>query len=191
MLFEKETTNESILISSLSSTLSSSSSSSTIEDIEDIIYINDDIKTINKKTYLIYEEDIEMQNEINDLNNHTLKKSNFWLSAKQIVSYSLNNNNPNKCFFWDYLDILFKDTKDTFDDIKKVIYSSNEFCIEFDNSTISKYIVDNIKINKFKPSGYLFNSNDYNKWEFKIVVITNKNIYAANRYIIENTIGFY
>ena len=150
---------------------------------------NTEINT--NKTYLVYEENLEMQNEINDLNNRILKNNNIWLSAKQIISYSLKNNTNNTEFFWDYLDILFKDTKDTFNDIKKVIYSTNDFCIEFDNSTISKYVVDNLKITKFKPSGYIFNSSDNNKWDFKIVVITNKNIYAANRYINENTIGFY
>ena len=87
--------------------------------------------------------------------------------------------------------LLFKknDAPDSFDNIHKVIYSSNESVFEFD-TVISKYIVDNLKICKYIPSGYLFNnSNDTNMWSFKIVVITNKNIYAANRYIDEHKIG--
>lgn len=88
------------------------------------------------------------------------------------------------------MDLLFKDKHDSFDNIVKVIYSSNESVFEFD-TVISKYIVDNLKISKYKPNGYIFNNNDSNNniWSFKLVVITSKNTYSTNRYIDDTTIG--
>lgn len=144
-----------------------------------------------ENTYLFYNEKNEVQKEIDDFNYHLLKNSGDWLIAKNIVSSSKENTE----FFWDYLDLLFKkkytsDKSDSFDNIIKVIYSSNESVFEFD-TVISKYIVDNLKLSKYKPNGYIFNNNDNNNniWSFTIIVITNKNIYSANRYIDETTIG--
>ena len=152
--------------------------------------LGDDLELQNKSnSYLFYNQDQEIQDEISSFNYHLQKNSGDWLLAKHIVSYSKDKLNTE--FFWDYLDLMFKETDDNFDNINKIIYSSNESLFEFDTN-ISKYIVDNLKICKYIPSGYLFNnSNDTNMWSFKIVVITNKNIYAANRYIDENKLGCY
>ena len=47
-------------------------------------------------------------------------------------------------------------------------------------------------LNMLLINGYLFKtSENVNKWHFKIVVITTKNIYSANRHIDDKTIGFY
>jgi hypothetical protein len=162
-------------------------------------YINDsknDSKNTSKnscKTYLVYDESVEMKTEIDNYNYHLYKNTDYWISAKTIVSSSIKNiksQNKSQTFFWDYLDILFKNNNDDFNNIQKVIYSTNDVVCEF-NNTIAKYIVDNLKINTFKPSGYIFSSTDNNVWDFKIVVTTTKNVYSANRYIDENTIGFY
>ena len=151
-----------------------------------------DLKNANK-TYLVYDEAAEMATEIDNFNYHLYKNTEHRLSAKTIVSSSIKNiksQTKSQSFFWDYLDILFKNNNDDFNNIQKVIYSTNGLVFEFDN-TIAKYIVDNLKINTFKPSGYIFSSTDNNIWDFKIVVTTTKNVYSANRYIDENTIGFY
>ena len=56
----------------------------------------------------------------------------------------------------------------------------------------AKHLVDNLRIPLFKPNGILFNNpEDANKWTFKIVIITSRGIYTANRYITENIIGCY
>lgn len=150
-----------------------------------------DIETDSRQiqnNYLYYNEMQDIQDEICSFNYHLLKNTGDWLLAKHIVSYS--NNKTNTEFFWDYLDLLFKESNDKFENITKIIYSSNETVFEFDTN-ISKYIVDNLKISKYKTNGYIFNSTDNNVWNFKIVVITSKNIYAVNRYIDENKIGCY
>lgn len=159
---------------------------------EDILFINSNHvndMTCKNKTYLVYDEEQEIKNEINDYSAHLNKNNDIWISAKSIISSSLNKS-KSQTFFWDYLDMQFKENNDDFNNIKKVIYSTNSNILEFDN-TIAKYIVDNLKINKFKPSGYIFSSTDNNAWDFKIVVITTNNVYSSNRYIDENTIGFY
>jgi len=138
--------------------------------------------------YLFYNEQKEMQDEIDGYNYNLNKNTGNWLIAKNIISNS-KKDKTNSEYFWDYLELLFKES-DNFDNIKKVIYSANESVFEFD-STIAKYVVDNLKICKYKPNGYLFNNSENNKWSFKIVVITNKNIYSANRYIDETSIGCY
>jgi len=160
-----------------------SSFDSSIDSDDEILSKSD---MTNNKTYLVYNEYNEKQNEINDYNSHLFKNNDIWIAAKTIVS----EHNIKKVFFWDYLDILFNNNNDDFNNINKVIYSINNIILEFDN-TIAKFIVDNLKINSFKPVGYIFSNNDNNIWDFKIVVITSKNIYSANRYIDENTIGFY
>jgi hypothetical protein len=137
--------------------------------------------------YLYYNEQKEMQDEIDGYNYNLNKNTGNWLIAKTIISNS-KKDKANSEFFWDYLELLFNGS-DNFDNIKKIIYSANESVFEFD-TTIAKYIVDNLKICKYKPNGYLFNNNtENNKWNFKIVVVTSKNIYSANRYIDETSIG--
>ena len=147
------------------------------------------IMNYKNKTYLVYDEEEEIKTEIKDYESHINKNNDSWITAKNIISSSLKQNNSHT-FFWDYLDIQFKNNNDDFNNIKKVVYSTNTVILEFEN-TIAKYIVDNLKINKFKPSGYIFSSTDNTIWDFKIVVITTNNIYSSNRYIDENTIGFY
>ena len=147
-----------------------------------------DLKNIHN-SYLYYNQSQEMQIEIDNYNYHLKKNTGDWLLAKKIVA--LSESKPNTEFFWDYLDLLFKDNNDNFDNIIKIIYSADNTLIEFDTK-ISKYVVDNLKICKYKPAGYLFNNNnDTNIWAFKLVVITSKNIYASNRYIDEHKIGFF
>jgi len=179
-----------------------------------------DYENLKQKCNLFYNEHIEIQNEINAFYYHLHKNSYNWLVAKQIVSLTVENK-ANTEFFWDYLDILFnnntyentdknndknsndknsndKDSNNNhnninnFDDIQKVIFSFDNNVFEF-NNTIAKYLVDNLKIFKYKPSGYIFNknNNEQNKFNFKIVVITHTNVYSVNRYIDENKLGFY
>jgi hypothetical protein len=157
------------------------------EDDNDIDNL-DNLQSKNKfNSYLFYNQSQEMQYEIDNYNYHLKKNTGDWLLAKNIIASSENKTNTE--FFWDHLDLLFKDKQDNFDNIIKIIYSSDNTLIEFDTK-ISKYIVDNLKICKYKPNGYLFNNNnDTNIWSFKIVVITSKNIYAANRYIDEHKLG--
>lgn len=166
--------------------------SDTDELDENILFTDSNLANImnyKNKTYLVYDEEEEIKNEIKDYSSRINKNNDSWITAKTIISSSLNMN-KSQIFFWDYLDIQFKENNDDFDNIKKVIYSTNTIVLEFEN-TIAKYIVDNLKINKFKPSGYIFSNTDNNIWDFKIVVITNNNIYSSNRYIDENVIGFY
>ena len=150
---------------------------------------SDDTIVHDKNSYLFYNEEQDIQDEINDYNYHLCKNSGDWLLAKQLVKDAINNklNTEN---FWNYLDLLFEENNDNFNNIVKVIYSSGNTVIEF-NTFISKYIVDNLKICKYKPNSYLFNNDEHNIWSFKIVVVTSKNIYSANRHINDNKIGFF
>ena len=148
---------------------------------------SDDVDVNDKKSYLFYNEQQDVLDELNDYNYHLYKNSGHWLLAKQLVKDTINDK-LNTEFFWDYLDLLFEKNDDDFNNIIKVIYSSNNSVFEFD-TPISKYIVDNLKICKYKPNSYLFNNDEHNIWSFKIVVITSKNIYSANRYTNDNKIG--
>ena len=162
----------------------------------------------NQICNIYYNEQLEIQNEIDAFNYHLHKNTYNWLLAKKIVSLTVENK-ANTEFFWDYLDILFNNNNNTdedkdkdkdnnsnhndnFDNIQKVIFSFDNNVLEFSN-IIAKYLVDNLKICKYKPSGYIFNknNNEQNKFNFKIVVITNTNVYSVNRYIDENKLGFY
>ena len=165
--------------------VNTSSSDDEIDEEELETKINQ-VNQENRISYLFYNEYKEIQKENDAYNYHLCKNTGDWLIAKTIVSYSKDKSNSE--FFWDYLDLLFKENNDNFDNIDRVIYSSNDTVFEFD-TTISKYIVDNLKICKYKPNGYIFNNNESNTWSFKIVVITNTNVYSANRYIDETKIG--
>jgi len=144
-------------------------------------------------TRLIYNEKEEIKNELLNIQYNKQKDFGLWNSAKMIIAHS---NNDKLCtnFFWDYLDNLFRENNDQFENIKKVYYKNDldfDIVYEFDEN-IGKYIVENLKLYQFKPIGYIFNNdNSQNKWSFKITVITTKGIYSANRYITETTIGFY
>ena len=91
------------------------------------------------------------------------------------------------------MDNELQKNNDSFENIEKVFYKNEldiDIVYEFD-TTISKYIVENLKIFKYKPDGYLFkNDINQNKFNFTITIITSKNIYTINRYINENQMGF-
>ena len=126
-------------------------------------------------------------------NYHKNKDCGYWKIAKMIIAH-LNKDKNNTEFFLDCLDNELHKNNDNLENIEKVFYKNNldlDIVYEFEGS-IAKFIVENLKIIKFKPLGYIFNKDvDQNKWEFTISVITSKNIYTSNRYISENQIGYY
>jgi hypothetical protein len=152
----------------------------------------------------------EQEEEFNAMDYHSSKNSGDWLLAKMIVAH----NNPiattaittdttatpstptpvtsasNKVFYFDYLDQHLQANHDSFDNIYLAYYRSSEVdVLHTFVEPVAKYLVENLKINEYKPNGYVFNSD--NKWDFQITVITSKGVYAANRYITDTTIGFY
>ena len=151
------------------------------------------IQSQPKQLYMIYDEKKEMELEQELLNYHKQKDSGYWKIAKMIVEHSSKDKN-NTEFFLDSMDNEFKKNKDTFENVEKVFYKNDldiDIVYEFD-TTISKYIVENLKIFKYKPSGYLFKTDsNQNKFKFTITIITSKNIYTINRYINENKMGFF
>jgi hypothetical protein len=146
-----------------------------------------------KKINLHYYEMDEIREEKQMELYHKRKNFGNWQYAKMIVSHS-NDDKQATEFFCDYLDNQFIANTDHFDNINKVYYKNNldiGIIYEFE-SEIAKYFIDNLKIPAFKPKGYIFTGDEnQNKWSFKIVVITTKGIYTANRYINENIIGFH
>jgi len=155
---------------------------------EDII-----IKDQPKQLYMIYDEKKEMELEQQLLNYHQQKNSGYWKIAKMIIEHSIKDK-ANTEYFLDCLDNELHKNNDSFENIEKVFYKNDldiDIVYEFDTS-ISKYIVENLKIFKYKPSGYLFkNDSNQNKFKFTITIITSKNIYTINRYINENQMGFF
>ena len=145
-----------------------------------------------KQIYMLYDEAKEMKLEQEMLNYHKKKDSGYWKIAKMIIEHN-NKDKNNTDYFLDCLDDEFKKNNDSFVNIEKVFYKNDldiDIVYEFD-TPISKFIIENLKIFKYKPSGYLFkNDSNQNKFNFTITIITNKNIYTSNRYINENQIGF-
>jgi|TARA_B110000858_G_C17690327_1_gene420923 hypothetical protein len=154
---------------------------------------NSIIQSQPKQLYMIYDEKKEMELEQELLNYHKQKNSGYWKIAKMIVEHS-SKDKTNTDFFLDSMDNEFIKNKDTFENIEKVFYKNEldiDIVYEFDTS-ISKYIIENLKIFKFKPDGYLFkNDINHNKFNFTITIITSKNSYTINRYINENQMGFF
>jgi len=154
---------------------------------------NSIIQSQPKQLYMIYDEKKEMELEQELLNYHKQKNSGYWKIAKMIVEHS-SKDKTNTDFFLDSIDNEFIKNKDTFENIEKVFYKNEldiDIVYEFDTS-ISKYIIENLKIFKFKPDGYLFkNDINHNKFNFTITIITSKNSYTINRYINENQMGFF
>jgi hypothetical protein len=146
-----------------------------------------------KPLYMIYNEKTEINEESQLLNYHTNKDCGYWKIAKMIVAHSTKEKN-NTEFYLDYLDIDINKNNDNLENIEKVFYRNNldiDIVYEFEGA-IAKFIVENLKIFKFKPLGYIFNKDvEQNKWDFTISVITSKNIYTSNRYISETQIGYY
>ena len=153
-----------------------------------------DVYSENKKTCIHYYEDDELYDEQVADDYHIEKSFGNWQYAKMIISHSYTNANLNTEFLWDYLETQFQANNDDFNNITKVYYKNDldiGIIYEFE-PVVAKYLVENLKIQSFKPKGYIFNGDEnQNKWEFKIVVITTKGIYTANRYITENIIGCY
>lgn len=130
----------------------------------------------------------KMQNEY-----HIEKTCGDWHYSKMIVSHAYQDKN-NTEFFCDYLERLFQKNGDSFENIHTSYYKNDldiDIVYEFSQAP-AKHLIDNLRIPAFKPNGIIFsNPEDANKWSFKIVVITNKGIYTANRYITEELIGCY
>ena len=164
-----------------------------IDDIEDIDIDETVSKILETPLYIIYNEKKEIDEELQLFNYHKSKDYGYWKIAKMIISHSINDKN-NTEFFLDLLDIELHKNNDSLENIEKVFYTNNldiDMVYEFRGS-IAKFIVENLKIYKFKQLGYIFNNDiNQNKWNFTISVITNKSIYTSNRYISINQIGFY
>ena len=148
---------------------------------------------LHKSLYMIYNENTEIDEECQLLNYHKNKDCGYWKIAKMIIAHSTKEKN-NTEFYLDYLDIDINKNNDNLENIEKVFYKNNldtDIVYEFEGA-IAKFIVENLKIFKFKPLGYIFNKDvDQNKWDFTISVITNKSIYTYNRYMSDTQIGFY
>jgi hypothetical protein len=165
------------------------------EDINNYDYENSfDKESINyeSRTYLTYDEQTEINDEIAMMNYHSNKDSGKWLDAKTIIS-QYNQDDTKTEYLWDFLESRFTLNNDNFDNIIHIFYSNKLNNIVFKYSdTIAKYIVDNLKIKKFVPKGYIFSTSDkLNEWHFTITIITTIGIYSANRYVDENMIGWY
>ena len=154
---------------------------------------NDTLGQNITNNYIYYNENDDINNELQLYNYHTYKNIGNWNNAKILLIQS-NNDKKLTHYLYDYLDIQFKNNNDCFDNISKVYYINNvdiDIIYEF-NNTVAKHFVDNIKIQPYIPDGYIFsNSIDTNKWKFTITIITSKNIYTANRYITNTHIGFF
>ena len=152
--------------------------------------LDNDNYNYESKTYLTYDEKIEINDELAMMNYHSNKDSGEWLDAKTII---LQQDNTRTEFLWDYLESRFKLNNDDFNNIRHVFYKDtflNSIC-EF-TETPAKYLIDNLKIKKFVPKGYIFSTNDkLNEWHFTITIITTMGIYTANRYVDESMIGWY
>jgi hypothetical protein len=168
------------------------SDNDTSSDNENTTNDNNDIN-VEHPLYMIYNESKEINEEIQLLNYHKNKDCGYWKIAKMIIAHSTKDKS-NTEFFLDSLDIELQKNNDKLENIEKVFYTNNldvDIVYEFEGS-IAMFIVENLKLFKFRPLGYVFNKDvNQNKWEFTISVITSKSIYTSNRYISETQIGFY
>ena len=137
------------------------------------------------------EEEQDIENAQNEY--HTLKQSGDWYYAKLIVSHAYQDKG-NTDFFCEHLEKQFQKNADSFDNVIVAYYKNDldiDIIYEFSKEP-AKHLIDNLRIPAYKPHGIIFsNSEDANKWSFRIVVITTKGIYTANRYITEDLIGCY
>ena len=216
MAYTDESTNRNIIDDILPN-----NSEKTIEQTMDEIYNNsinnnandvytdseysdsDETETINNTETtthtdsLVYCIEDEQYSENCDNKYHIEKNTGNWAYAKLIISQSYDNKS-NTEWFSDYLEELFEKNNDCFSNIVSVYYKYESNCnVDIDyvyefETAVAKHLIENLKIQPFKPHGYIFNNDENtNKWPFKITVITTKNIYSANRWINENQIGFY
>jgi len=137
------------------------------------------------------EEELNIEKIQNEY--HIMKQSGDWYYAKMIVSHAYQDKN-NTDLFCDHLEKQFLKNGDSFDNIITAYYKNDldiDIIYQFSQEP-AKHLIDNLRIPPYKPHGIIFsNPEDANKWSFKIVVITNKGIYTANRYITDDLIGFY
>lgn len=139
--------------------------------------------------------DMEEEQYIEKLQNeyHINKSNGDWYYAKMIVSHAYQDKN-NTELFCDILEKQFLANNDSFDNIITVYYKNNldiDIVYQFSKEP-AKHLVDNLRIPAYKTKSIIFlTSEDTNKWSFKIVVITTKGIYTANRYITEDIIGLF
>ena len=97
------------------------------------------------KTNISYDEASEMEAELATMNYNINKDTGDWLTAKNIISKSLNNKEHSE-FFVDYLESLFKINGDCFENIRKIIYTT-DICTSYNSvyefsEKISKYVID-------------------------------------------------
>ena len=165
------------------------------DDILEDDILEDDISdgTNKEKVSLYYDEYYELQDEEIMESYHKEKNFGNWHYAKRIISHS-NDDKQATEFFSDYLERHLRENNDNFNNIQKVYYKNDldvGIIFEFEEY-VAKYLVDNLKIQEYKPKGYIFSGDEnQNKWAFKIIVITTKGIYSANRYITDSIIGCY
>ncbi len=157
------------------------------EEVADAYY---DSTLVN---HIVYNLEEEQKQEQADYDYHFNKDHGNWHYSKMIVSHSWEDKNATE-FLTDYLERQFQLNNDCFENIQTVYYKNDldiDIIYSFEADP-AKHLVDNLRIPLFKPNGILFNNpEDANKWTFKIVIITSRGIYTANRYITENIIGFY
>lgn len=156
-------------------------------------YDDNDLEDIKTADIIPYNIESEMYYEELDFQYHYMKDTGNWYYAKMIITGNNSDKNATE-FLWDYLESQFKENNDDFSNIQRVYYKSNldlEIKYDFEREP-GKYLIENLKIPTYKPDGYIFCNNEIaNKWSFKIVVVTQKGFYSANRYINNDIIGFY
>lgn len=155
----------------------------------------DDIDTDRDNLVSVVCYDLEEEQNYEKIQNeyHILKQSGDWYYAKMIVSHAYQDKN-NTELFCDHLEKQLQKNNDSFDRVIKAYYKNDldiDIIYEFAKEP-AKHLIDNLRIPAYKQPGIIFsNPEDANKWSFKIVVITTKGIYTANRYITEDLMGFY
>lgn len=143
--------------------------------------------------FIAYDLEEEQNIEKHQFEYHKNKSSGDWHYSKMIVSHSYQNKN-NTEFFFDHLDKLFQKNGDCMNNVISVYYKNDldiDIVYEFAPGP-GIHLLDNLRIPAYKPDGIIFsNAEDTNKWSFRIIVLTKKGIYSANRYINEDVIGCY
>lgn len=149
--------------------------------------------TVGQVSFIGYDLEEEQNQEKLQNEYHINKDHGDWYYAKMIISHAYQDKN-NAVFFWDHLEKQMLKNGDGFENIITAYYKNDldiDIVYQFAKEP-AKHLIDNLRIPAFKPDGIIFsNREDANKWSFKIVVITSKGIYSANRYITEDLIGCY
>ena len=135
------------------------------------------------------ENDDRVEEELN-YDYHKYKNTGNWFYSKKIIE-NARNDKQRLTYFIDLFEKHLNENNDSFDNIRSVFYKANydiDMVYEFEEA-VGKFFVDNLKIIDYKPDGYLYSAD--NKWDFKIVILTTKNIYSFNRYINKDQFGCY